>query len=349
MFSAINAEKFLNYWSPTSLKELIAWERKKMQLPSDFRSVHESAVMYKMLTTAGTTRFYNKGSIFENIAEVILRTRCTNTQAIHIIKSNLDLIPALRTREAVHLMLHMLIDPNAFEDAASGIGRYYGKLVSLENQAKLPEYREDEFRKYFNAQTPLPRVRVYDLLPEQKEAMSLYCTVFSKPEDIIGLFDDLLGMFHAKVRANSTSPHALAAFIHNGIIAIHPFTDGNGRIARFMMNRVFDFYGLKQLDPKAQGPAAELRYDQAVASEDDNVLVQWMAAEHLACEPRPSSAPLRHPVRPQHPLLQNHPICQDTENLAKKILAFSIWKQALKPEPSCSATPLGERPQQKAC
>ena len=76
MFSAINSERFLNHWSPESLKKGIDNEREKIKLPSSFRSRNESALIYKMLTTDGrTTRFYNKKSIIENIAEVIFRTK----------------------------------------------------------------------------------------------------------------------------------------------------------------------------------------------------------------------------------------------------------------------------------
>lgn len=341
MFSAINSEKFLSHWSPEALKKSIDNER---TLTRNFRSAHETSLMYKLLTVQGiTTRLYNKKSTIENIAEVILRTECTKMQAINIIKANLDMLPELRTREVVNLMLHIVIDPKAFENATYGDRKYRGKSLSSENKLKMPEYREDEFEKYFNVRNPAPVLRIYDLLPAQKEAISLYCTVFAKPEAINVLFCNLLQTFSAKIQANNCSPLALAAFIHNGIIAIHPYEDGNGRIARFMMNKVFALYGLKHLDPKDQTQpgyvSAERRYDMAVASEDDNVLVAWMAAEHRALR---APAPRVYPVMSQHPLLRNQPICLETENVAKKIIAFAIWKQAVKQDTTFQDTPLGE-------
>jgi len=52
----------------------------------------------------------------------------------------------------------------------------------------------------------------------------------------------LLGGF-GKAR-RSTHPVELAAELHNRIVQIHPFTDGNGRTARLLMNKVLMLGGL---------------------------------------------------------------------------------------------------------
>ena len=43
-------------------------------------------------------------------------------------------------------------------------------------------------------------------------------------------------MEEIRSRRKSNYPVELAAYVHNRLVNIHPFTDGNGRTARFMMN-----------------------------------------------------------------------------------------------------------------
>jgi Fic family protein len=57
-----------------------------------------------------------------------------------------------------------------------------------------------------------------------------------KPEDVPSLmkrFTDTL-----TERWENTHPVLLAAFAHRGLVDIHPFTDGNGRTARLLMNLI---------------------------------------------------------------------------------------------------------------
>lgn len=56
-------------------------------------------------------------------------------------------------------------------------------------------------------------------------------------EDVLGLMREFVAGLNAK--RDSLHPVLLAAFAHRRLVDIHPFTDGNGRTARLLMNLVF--------------------------------------------------------------------------------------------------------------
>lgn len=57
-----------------------------------------------------------------------------------------------------------------------------------------------------------------------------------RPGEVPGLLDRLFDNFRSERRA--LHPVELASFMHNRLVKIHPFTDGNGRTARLLMNWV---------------------------------------------------------------------------------------------------------------
>jgi Fic family protein len=56
------------------------------------------------------------------------------------------------------------------------------------------------------------------------------------PEDVPQQMSELVDELN--VQKDSAHPVVLAAFAHRRLVDIHPFTDGNGRIARLLMNMV---------------------------------------------------------------------------------------------------------------
>lgn len=56
------------------------------------------------------------------------------------------------------------------------------------------------------------------------------------PQDVPGLLDELFNEFYKQ--RGKLHPLELAALLHNRFVNIHPFTDGNGRTARLLMNWV---------------------------------------------------------------------------------------------------------------
>ncbi len=59
---------------------------------------------------------------------------------------------------------------------------------------------------------------------------------YASPEETPGLMTDLVDWYNAAEKEGRLSPVELAALFHYRYIRIHPFEDGNGRIARLMMN-----------------------------------------------------------------------------------------------------------------
>lgn len=61
---------------------------------------------------------------------------------------------------------------------------------------------------------------------------------YASPEETPGLMADLVDWYNAAEQAGKLSPVELAALFHYRYIRIHPFEDGNGRIARLMINYI---------------------------------------------------------------------------------------------------------------
>ncbi len=78
-------------------------------------------------------------------------------------------------------------------------------------------------------------------------------------------------------------PVELAGLVHLKFVTIHPFSDGNGRLSRLMMNFV-----LKDND----FPLLDIRYtkrnsyynalERSQVNGDDNIFVQWFFRRYLA-------------------------------------------------------------------
>ena len=59
---------------------------------------------------------------------------------------------------------------------------------------------------------------------------------YASPEETASLMTDLVDWYNAAEKEGKLSPVELAALFHYRYIRIHPFEDGNGRIARLMVN-----------------------------------------------------------------------------------------------------------------
>ena len=61
---------------------------------------------------------------------------------------------------------------------------------------------------------------------------------YATPEETPALMSDLVDWYNDAERSGKFSPIELAAIFHYRYIRIHPFEDGNGRIARLMVNYI---------------------------------------------------------------------------------------------------------------
>ena len=66
---------------------------------------------------------------------------------------------------------------------------------------------------------------------------------YASPEETPSLMNDLVDWYNAAEKEGELTPVELAALFHYRYIRIHPFEDGNGRIARLMMNYIMARHG----------------------------------------------------------------------------------------------------------
>jgi Fic family protein len=79
-----------------------------------------------------------------------------------------------------------------------------------------------------------------------------------------------------------THPVELAALVHLKFVTIHPFTDGNGRISRLMMNFVLK---------RNEFPLMDISYnkrnsyynslERSQINKEDSIFVQWFFRRYL--------------------------------------------------------------------
>lgn len=65
---------------------------------------------------------------------------------------------------------------------------------------------------------------------------------YASPEETPALMADLVAWFNQAVEEGALTPVQIAALFHYRYIRIHPFEDGNGRIARLMVNFILRRY-----------------------------------------------------------------------------------------------------------
>jgi Fic family protein len=91
---------------------------------------------------------------------------------------------------------------------------------------------------------------------------------YATPEETPALMSDLVQWYNEAVASNEYSPIELAAIFHYRYIRIHPFEDGNGRIARLMVNYILKQHGWPMMVVKTKNKAS---YLTALAQADANV------------------------------------------------------------------------------
>lgn len=66
---------------------------------------------------------------------------------------------------------------------------------------------------------------------------------YANPEETSAMMYDLVSWFNREVESGELNPIELAALFHYRYIRIHPFEDGNGRIARLLVNYILLRFG----------------------------------------------------------------------------------------------------------
>ena len=70
---------------------------------------------------------------------------------------------------------------------------------------------------------------------------------YASPEETPALMTDLINWYNSEEELGRLTPVELAALFHYRYIRIHPFEDGNGRIARLLVNYILSRHGLPMI------------------------------------------------------------------------------------------------------
>lgn len=96
-----------------------------------------------------------------------------------------------------------------------------------------------------NGKPPRRKIEVgkYKTLPNHVVTVTGETFYFATPEETPAKMHDLIEWFRNEKKKPDVSPIILAALFHYRFIRIHPFDDGNGRVARILMNFILMEFG----------------------------------------------------------------------------------------------------------
>lgn len=104
---------------------------------------------------------------------------------------------------------------------------------------------------------------------------------YASPEETPSLMHDLVAWYNEVEGSGQYTPMQLAILFHYRYIRIHPFEDGNGRIARLMVNFILARHGLPMLVVRS---AKKQDYLEALHKADMKVGVIPSVGAHAALE-----------------------------------------------------------------
>lgn len=91
---------------------------------------------------------------------------------------------------------------------------------------------------------------------------------YASPDETPALMTDLVNWYNEEEKRGKLSPTELAALFHYRYIRIHPFEDGNGRIARLMVNFILTRHGYPMIVVRSR---KKMEYLEALHATDQNV------------------------------------------------------------------------------
>ncbi len=80
------------------------------------------------------------------------------------------------------------------------------------------------------------KIGQYKLIPNHVETKSGELFYFASPEETPAKMNDLMSWYNENIKSKDVHPIVFATEFHYRFIRIHPFDDGNGRLARLLMN-----------------------------------------------------------------------------------------------------------------
>ncbi len=100
------------------------------------------------------------------------------------------------------------------------------------------------------------------------------------PVEVYPMLMDFFGWYDSN--KSKVHPVELAALVHLKFVTIHPFSDGNGRISRVMMNFILNRHGYPMLNIPYEGRSSYYNaLERAQVSGNENIFLQWFFKKYL--------------------------------------------------------------------
>ena len=131
--------------------------------------------------------------------------------------------------EAVNFLISILKDDR---DLTESEIRELHKMILVEPYKSAAQTADGQ------AVTKTIHIGEYKQMPNHVRTPTGEIHYYANPEDVPMLMGELVSWYNEARRNEAIHPSVLAAFFHHRFVAIHPFDDGNGRLARILMNLI---------------------------------------------------------------------------------------------------------------
>ena len=259
-------------------EDVIAKTRQMNKLTSDYRKAEEQACIYKFIPGQGNRRFLSDTSMLEQIIEVIVEATkaklakekikaITYYLIIKNVATTLNWDKSYGPDIAAYLA-YVLMYPAYFQ--RNGVARYQHTLPAMPDNQKKDLM---DIHGYLFDATQLSLQPNDWVTPEALKALEFVCFFGQNALMITDLMQEIMAL--ADVLRQCLTTFEFAAYVHHAVIGIHPYVDGNGRVARALMNTVLMSAGFSPLDVKTTRDL-ESEYDHVVSNMDVQEFSKWL-------------------------------------------------------------------------
>ena len=120
------------------------------------------------------------------------------------------------------------------------------------------------------------KIGVYKSFPNSVRLQNGEMFHYAKPEETAAFMNDLMKWYNDNIELN---PVELAAQLHYRFVRIHPFDDGNGRVARLLMNYVLLKAGYPPVIIKSKDKPNYLTALNKADTGDINAFIKYIAEQ----------------------------------------------------------------------
>ena len=131
--------------------------------------------------------------------------------------------------EAINYLINLVRNK---EELTEAVIRELHKVILVES------YETDALTQNGKLTKKTVTLGAYKTQPNHVKTATCEIHYFASPQETPAKMDDLMKWYRAAKNDKETHPVILAAIFHHRFAEIHPFDDGNGRLARLLMNLI---------------------------------------------------------------------------------------------------------------